>query len=94
MADLKSRKREKAIANEIANELHRALGPIMPEALAKNSDVVCKVFGEAFDRNRIVDESAGARILSYVPKILAGMNFKFVETNRQLDVAVRQPMAS
>jgi len=92
MANLKRRKREQAIANEIAHELHRALGTIMPSALAQNSDVVCKVFGEAFDRNRIVDESAGARILAYVPKELAARNLQFAELNRQLAAAVR-PMA-
>jgi hypothetical protein len=95
MADfnLKRRKREQAIAAEIANELHRALGPIMPEALAKNSDVVCAVFGRVFDRHHVVSEASGARILEYVPKILAGMNQSFADLNRKLDAAIRQPMA-
>jgi hypothetical protein len=57
----------------------------MPEALA---DVVCRVFTDVFDRHRIVDESAAARILARVPKELAVLNLQFAELNLQLDVAV------
>jgi len=86
------RKRELAIASEIANELFRALGPaMMPESLGeKNRDVVEKVFGDAFDRHGVVAESSGARILGFVPSMLAKLNFKFAEFDRQLDAAIRQ----
>jgi hypothetical protein len=81
--------RERAIAQEIANEIRLVLGQVMPEDLGnKNQDLVCGIFAGAFDRHRVVDEAAGARILSYVPGILAKLNFNFAELNRRLDVAV------
>src|ERR1019366_8789888 len=86
--DLKRRKKEQAVAAEIANEIHRQLGPVMPEALAVKNDVICKVFGDAFDRHGIT-ESAAERILHYVPKELAAMNNKFAELQRRVDAAVR-----
>jgi hypothetical protein len=94
MADwnLKRRKSERAVAAEIANELHRTLSPTRPEALAEKSDVICKVFGDAFDRHGIT-ESAAERVLSYVPAILADMNLKFAEMNRRLDAAIRPPLS-
>jgi hypothetical protein len=83
------RTRERAIAEEIANEIHRVLGPVMPEDVGdKNQDLVCGIFAGAFDRYRVVDEAAGARILSLVPSVLAELNFNFAKLNRQLDVAV------
>jgi hypothetical protein len=82
-------KRERRIAEEIANELHRALGPIMPEDLGENSEVVERVFGDAFDRHHVVSESAGARVLGYVPAELARLNFKYAELQLRLDAAMR-----
>jgi hypothetical protein len=84
-------KRERRIAEEIASELHRVLGPIMPESLAEHRDVVCEVFDRLFDRHGIVAEAAGARILAHVPKVLARLNQSFAELNRRLDAAVRMP---
>jgi hypothetical protein len=84
-------KRERQIAEEIANELHRVFGPIMPEALAEKNDAICKIFADAFDRYHVVSEASGARILAYVPKVLADLNLKFAELDRQLDAAVRPP---
>jgi hypothetical protein len=89
--NLKRRARERGIAEDLARELHRLLGPHSPQALAEHSDVVCETFGRIFDRHGIVNESAGARILSYVPVELARLNFKFAEFNRQLDAAIRPP---
>jgi hypothetical protein len=86
--DLKRRKKEQAIAAEIANEIHRQLGPTMPEELAVKNDVICEIFGDAFDRHSIT-ESAADRILAFVPAYLAGLNLKFAELNRKLDAAVR-----
>jgi hypothetical protein len=87
---MNSRTRERAIAAEIADELHRVLGPILPQDLAgKNGDIVRGVFGDAFDRHGIINETVAARILARVPKVLARMNLQFAELNRQLAVAAR-----
>ncbi len=83
--------RERRVAEEIASELHRVLGPTMPEALAEKSDVVCGIFADAFDRHGIVDESVGARILGHVPKFLATMNQSLADLNAKIDAAIRQP---
>jgi hypothetical protein len=45
--DLKSRKHERAVASEIAHEIHRVMGPILPEMLAEKNDVVCGIFADA-----------------------------------------------
>jgi hypothetical protein len=83
------RTRERAIAEEISNEIHRVLRPVMPEDLGdKNQDLVCGIFAGAFDRHGVTDEAAGARILSYVPGALAELNFNFFELNRQIALAV------
>jgi hypothetical protein len=87
--DIKRRARERAIAAEIAHELHRALGPTMPEALGENRDIVCGIFADAFDRHQVVSEASGERILAYVPLELAERHRKFAELHRQLDAAVR-----
>jgi hypothetical protein len=97
--NLKRRSRERAIASEIANEIHRQLGPsVMPEALAVKNDVICEIFGDAFDSHSVT-ESAAARILSYVPAHLVGLNLKqaqiaanFADLNRKLDAVIRQPL--
>lgn len=82
------RTREHAIAEEIANEIHLVLGPVMPERLGEHPDAVQGVFGDAFDRHGVVDEASAARILARVPKELAARNLQFAELNRQIDVAV------
>jgi hypothetical protein len=87
-----TRARERRIAEEIAEELHRALGPIMPQDLGENGDTVRRLFGDAFDRHGIINETVAARILARVPKKLAELNLKFAELNRRLDAAVRQPV--
>jgi hypothetical protein len=87
--NLKRRAFERAVALKIAQDLTQALGPIMPEALAVKSDVVCRIFSDALDQNRIVDETAAERILHYVPAFLAELNFKFAELDRQLSAAIR-----
>jgi hypothetical protein len=95
--DFNRRTRERAIASEIAHELHRALGAIRPEELVgENRDVVEKVFGTAFDRHGVTAEAVAARILKFVPKRLAELNLKFADFNRQLDAAIRhrQPASS
>jgi hypothetical protein len=95
-ANLK-RKRERAIASEVANELFRVLGAIRPEELVgENRDVVERIFGHAFDRHGVVAEASGARILEFVPKVLASLNLKYAEFNRQIDAAIRhqQPAGS
>ena len=80
------------IAEYIASELHRLLGPIMPQDLAGgNGDTVRGVFGDAFDRNHVVREPVAARILARVPRELARLNLQFAELNLRLDAAVRQP---
>jgi hypothetical protein len=94
MADWNLRRRtfEGAVALQIAQELTRTLGPVLqPEMLAVKNDVICRVFGEALDRNQIVDESAAERVLLFVPKFLADMNQSFAVLNRKLDAAIRQP---
>jgi hypothetical protein len=92
--DFKRRKLEHAIASEIAHELHRVMGPILPEMLAEKNDVVCGIFAEAFDRHGVAAEAAGARILAAVPAELARLNFKYAEFNRQLDAATRHLTAT
>jgi hypothetical protein len=86
--DLKRRKKEQAVAAEIANEIHRQLGPTMPEELAVKNDVICEIFGDAFDRHSIT-ESAADRILAFVPVVLADLNREYAELNSRLDAAVR-----
>jgi hypothetical protein len=68
---------ERAIAVELAAELTKALGPVLPpEALsAKDGDVVREVFSRVFDAHGIVIEAVGARILSRLPKLLARAEF-------------------
>jgi hypothetical protein len=83
-----TRARERRIAEEIARELHRAIGNLMPESLPAHGDVVRSTFGDAFDRHHIVDETVAARILARVPRTLARLNLKFAELNAQLDAAV------
>jgi hypothetical protein len=86
--DFKQRLRERRIASEIAHEIHRVSGPTLPENLDR--DVVCGIFADFFDRHKIVDESAGARILAHTPKVLAKLNLEFAERNCRLDAAMRQ----
>jgi hypothetical protein len=88
--DFKQRARERAIASEIAHELHRVMGPILPEMLATRNDIVCGVFSKAFDQYKIFDEAVAARILKFVPKRLAELNLKYAEFDRQLSAATRQ----
>jgi hypothetical protein len=87
--NLKRRAFERAVAFKIAEDLTHTLGPILPEALAVKSDVVCRIFSDALDQNRIVDETAAERILHYVPAFLAEMNLKYAEFDRQLTAAIR-----
>jgi hypothetical protein len=89
--DIKRRVRERRIAEEIAHELHRALGAIRPEALAENRDIVCGIFADAFDRHGVAAEAAGARILKFVPKALAELNQSFAELQCRLDAAIMNP---
>jgi hypothetical protein len=89
--NVKRRTFEQAVALQIAQELTRTLGPVQPDMLAGKSDVICRVFGEALDRNQIADESAAERVLLFVPKFLADMNQGFAVLNRKLDAAIRQP---
>jgi hypothetical protein len=88
--DFKRRARERAIALEIAQAIHSALGSsTKPEDLGeKNRDLVCAKFADAFDSHGVTDEAAGARILSYVPGVLAELNYSFYELNRKIDIAV------
>jgi hypothetical protein len=92
--DLNPRRRtfEQAVALQIAQELTRALGPILPEALATANETVCGIFADAFDRNEVTNEAAAARILGYVPKFLVDLNSQFAELNARLDAAIRQPI--
>ena len=62
--DFKRRARERAIALEIAQAIHSALGSsTKPEDLGeKNRDLVCAKFADAFDRHGVTDEAAAARI--------------------------------
>jgi hypothetical protein len=87
--NLKRRARERGIAEDLARELHRLLGPHSPQALAEHSDVVCETFARIFDQHGVVAESSGARILSFVPAELARLNFKYAELDRQLTAAIR-----
>jgi hypothetical protein len=91
--NLRRRSRERAIAAEVANELFRALGPaMMPESLGeKNREVVERVFDSMFDKHGIVTEASGARILGFVPSMLAKLKLKYAELDRQLDAAIRHP---
>jgi hypothetical protein len=64
--------RDRKIAEEIADELAKALGStVTPEALAGRDDIVCAAFERVFDAHGIVNEFAGANVLKCVPKILA-----------------------
>jgi hypothetical protein len=88
--DFNQRARERRIANEIAHEIHRVMGPTLPEALVgENSDVVCGIFADAFDRWHVVSEVSGERILAHVPKVLAELNLEFAERNCRLAAAMR-----
>ena len=91
--NLKRRKHEQAVAAEIAHELHRALGPAMPE-VGENRDTVCRIFADAFDRHQVVSEASGERILKCVPKILAGLYQSHADLDRKLDAAMRPRCAS
>ena len=92
--------RDRRVAEEIADELAKALGGpaltaiarsrIPSEALTEETrDTVGEVFGRIFDQRGIVTEAAAANILMCVPRILA-KNFKAAERNRQLDAAMPQ----
>ena len=88
--DLRRRTRERQIAEGIAAELHRRMGPILPEMLATKNAVIHKVFADAFDLHSDTDEPSAGRILAHVPKALADLNREFAVLNRQLDFAIRQ----
>ena len=92
--DLRRRTRERQIAEGIAAELHRVMGPILPEMLATKNAVIHKVFADAFDFYSVTDEPSAGRILAHVPKALAGLNLKFAELQRRLDAAMRQPLTT
>jgi hypothetical protein len=70
-APMNRKARDRKVAQEIADELTAALGPVAPEMLAANRDTVEEVFERVFDRHQIVTESAGANILKCVPRVLA-----------------------
>jgi hypothetical protein len=81
---------EQAVALQIAQELTRMMGPVFqPEMLAVKSEATCRVFGDAFDANDIVDEASAARIMEYVPKFLVERYRQRAELNARLDAAVR-----
>jgi hypothetical protein len=90
--NLKRRTFERCVALQVAQELTRTLGPVQPEMLTQKNDVICRVFGEALDRNGIVDEGAAERILHYIPKTLADMNRQHAALHHRLDAAIRQPL--
>ena len=77
---------ERAIAAELADELVKELGPMMPESLAAISgEKVCEVFELVFNRRKIVIASDGERVMARTWRLLAK-----AERNRQL--AMRQPL--
>jgi hypothetical protein len=84
------KRRERAIAEEIAEKIYRVQGPIAPEDLDR--DIVCGIFADFFDSHQVVAEAEGARILALVSPLLAELNLKYAELNRQLDAAIRQPL--
>jgi hypothetical protein len=84
-------KRAQAIAAEIADEIGRKLGPIPPETLAVQSELICEIFGAALDRNKIVDEASAARVMAFVPQFLADKYRQRAELNARIDAAVRGP---
>jgi hypothetical protein len=90
--DLNPRRRtfEQAVALQIAQELTRALGPIMPEALAVANETVCAIFGNVLDQNRITDEAAAERILHFVPPFLADLNRGRAELDARLAAAISE----
>ena len=92
--DFIRRAKERRIAEEIARELHRVMGPFVPEMLATKNAVIHKVFADAFDLHSVTDEPSAGRVLAHVPKALAGLNLKFAELQRRLAAAVRPRCAS
>ena len=86
--DFNQRSRERRIAEAIAQEIHRVLGPTMPERLGDNQDIVCGVFADFFDSHQVVAEAEGARILKLLPLVLAKLNLKHAELQCRLDAAV------
>jgi hypothetical protein len=88
--DIKRRAKERRIAELIALELNRVLGPVLPEMLAVRNDTVCGIFSAAFDSHRVVDEASAERILHFVPAYLATLNESFATLNAKLDAAIRQ----
>jgi hypothetical protein len=76
------RARDRRIAQEFADELSKALGgPVPPEALTANGEIVCEIFGRVLDRHQIVTESAAACVLRCVPRVLA-KNFQLTQSGR------------
>src|ERR1019366_6279067 len=84
--------KERRISEEIARELHRVMGPFVPEMLTIKSDAVEAIFTAAFDSHNVVDERAAERILHHIPMVLADLNREYAELNSSLAAAVRQPM--
>ena len=90
--DFIRRAKERRIAEEIARELHRVMGPFVPEMLTIKSDAVAAIFTAAFDSHNVVDERAAERILHHVPVVLADLNREYAELNSRIDAAMRPPM--
>jgi hypothetical protein len=89
--NFKRRARERRIAAEIANELYHALRPAMdkgPDAetlMAENRGLVAHIFGIACERHQLATEAAAARVLAYVPSVLAEMNRRFEDLNKKFE---------
>ena len=91
--DFIRRAKERRISEEIARELHRVMGPFVPEMLTIKSDAVVAIFTAAFDSHNVVDERAGERILHHVPVVLADLNREYAELDSRLAAAMRPPIS-
>ena len=97
--NFKRRACERAIAAEVADELYEALRPAMDAAgpfadaskfMEENRGLIAHIFGLACERHQLTSEAEAARVLGFVPPVLADLRRRFDQLNRQVDAAVKQ----
>jgi hypothetical protein len=90
--NFKCRKRERAIAAEVANELYTALKPAMDarthdaqSLIDENRGLIAHVFGMACERHQLTTEAEAARVFGYIPAALADLLRRVEDLRSQLE---------
>jgi hypothetical protein len=100
--NFKCRKRERAIAAEVANELYTALKPAMDarthdaqSLIDENRGLIAHVFGMACERHQLTTEAEAARVFGYIPAALADLlrrvEISVVSSRKFRSILARRP---